>query len=136
MYKIREEDSMRLIMAICGLMTAISTAAEPAPVRQLSVSVKLEAKGKPTTPTIVTSSEELEKAIVDEASRKEVAKLVDFKKEKLAIFAWAGSGQDKITFDTKEGKKVAFTYAPGRTRDLRQHVAIFVYPADHSVEIK
>ena len=46
-------------------------------------------------------------------------------------FAWAGSGQDRITFASSAGAtgpEVTFTYTPGRTRDVRPHARLFALP--------
>ncbi len=49
----------------------------------------------------------------------------------MLVFAWAGSGGDKValTDETKDGKTVlTVTYTRGLTRDLRQHVKLFMVP--------
>ncbi|MSR52634.1 MAG: hypothetical protein EXS09_05020 [Gemmataceae bacterium] len=107
--------------------------AKPATVRVLDVKLDGEAKGKATEPTVITSAEELAKAIKDAAAIEAIQKAVDFKKEQVLLFQWAGSGQDKITFDLGEGDKaseVTFAYKRGLTRDLRQHKKLFVLPKD------
>ncbi len=63
-------------------------------------------------------------------SEKEVNKLVgeiDFSTQKMIVFAWRGSGRDKIDFVILESfpEKVSFSYKMGRTRDLRSHVKIY-----------
>ena len=62
--------------------------------------------------------------------KKELAQLrqsVDFEKQIVLVFAWKGSGQDRLTFDVAESfpEQVGFRYHPGRTRDLRPHVYVF-----------
>ena len=89
---------------------------------------KIETKGgKATAPTAVTSDKELEKAIPDEDTRKRIAKLVDFKEQVLLVFAWEGSGQDKIEYVVLESfpEQIRFSYKPGATDDLRRHVKLF-----------
>lgn len=49
---------------------------------------------------------------------------VDWDETSLLIFAWRGSGQDRMTAQT-EDDTVRFVYTPGRTRDLRPHVYVF-----------
>jgi hypothetical protein len=64
-------------------------------------------------------------------------KHVDFAKEKLVVFAWAGSGQDKLTpVLPTDGKKAVFTYKVGATDDFHRHGAIFAVPKDATVEVK
>lgn len=104
---------------------------KPATVRVLDIQVQGEAKGSAKKPTVITSTDELAKAVKDEAAVAAIKKAVDFDKEQVLFFQWAGSGQDKLTFDLGEGDKaseVTFEYKPGRTRDLRQHKKLFVLP--------
>lgn len=89
---------------------------------------KIETKdGKAAEPTAVKSEDDLKKAIPDEATRKRIAKLVDFKEQTLLVFAWQGSGQDKLEYVVLESypEQIPFTYTPGKTRDLRPHVRLF-----------
>lgn len=100
---------------------------------------KIETKGgKATEPVKVTSAAELEKAVPDEATRKRLAKLVDFKTHTLLIFAWQGSGQDKLDFVVMESQpeQIAFTYTPGRTKDLRTHVHLYAVRSDLKWSVK
>jgi hypothetical protein len=106
---------------------------KPSAVRALDVKIEGMAKGRFGAPVVIASPEELAKAIPDEAAVAAIAKAVDFKTERLLYFTWSGSGQDKLTFTTAEGKKgveVTFTYAPGRTRDVRAHNKLFAIPKD------
>ena len=52
---------------------------------------------------------------------------VDFDQQIVLLFAWRGSGQDKLIYDVAESfpEQIAFAIKPGRTRDLRPHVHIF-----------
>ena len=95
-------------------------------------------KGKATEPTTVSSEKELEKAIPDEATRKRVAKLVDFKEQKLLVFAWQGSGQDKLTYVVAESypEQLMFTYTVGKTFDLHSHVKLYVVRNNIRVSVK
>lgn len=90
-------------------------------------------------PAVVASAAELEKNPVLKDAAAEVKKLIDFDKQKLLVFAWSGSGQDKVavTAEVKDGKTaLAVTYTPGRTRDLRQHVKLFAVPKDAELPVK
>ena len=93
--------------------------------------VKLgEAKGKATEPTKITSEDELKKAVGEDAAK---GMKVDFKKEYLLFFQWAGSGGDKLSHASEMKDKkttVTFTLTRGLTRDLRQHFHLFAVPAD------
>ncbi|MCP4377672.1 MAG: prolyl oligopeptidase family serine peptidase [bacterium] len=55
-------------------------------------------------------------------------KKVDFKQQIVLVFAWRGSGQDRLTYTVAESfpEQISFIYLPGRTRDLRPHIKIYV----------
>lgn len=78
-------------------------------------------------PITVSSEDDLKKVIPDEASWKRIAKLVDFKVQKLLVFAWKGSGGDKLEYMVLERfpEIIKFAVAPGKTDDLRSHVRLF-----------
>ena len=120
------------VVVLLGLGTAMAgdEKKKPEPV----VAIEREAAddfgkitGKATEPVVVTTEKELDKAIADETTRTRIAKLVDFKTQKLLIFAWQGSGQDKLSVATLESEPVqlAFTVERGRTKDLRSHLKLY-----------
>lgn len=86
-------------------------------------------RGKAGEPTEIKSAKDLAKAFEDEKVRAAIARQVDFANQKLVYFAWAGSGQDKLTVaaSSKEGE-VVFQYRRGLTRDLRGHRHLFALP--------
>jgi len=63
----------------------------------------------------------------DEANAAALARQVDFAAHVVLVFAWRGSGQDRLNAAVAESypEQVFFTLRPGRTRDLREHVRIF-----------
>lgn len=72
---------------------------------------------------------------------KELAKLtkaVDFEKQVVLVFAWKGSGQDRIDHVILESfpEQIVFTYKPGRTRDLRSHQLICVLRSNVKWSVK
>jgi hypothetical protein len=96
-------------------------------------------KGKATEPAVVTSADDLAKNEVVGRAADEIKKQIDFGKEKLVVFAWGGSGQDKISGEVKTADKKAtavFTYTRGLTRDFRQHIHLFVVPKDAEVKVE
>lgn len=100
-----------------------------------SLDVKIEgARGRANQPTVVEKQEELEKALGNKETAEKIAKLVDFSKEKVVVFRWSGSGQDKITASEKEGE-VVFQYKPGLTRDLRPHGLVFSIKKDAKFQV-
>lgn len=124
------------------LCSAVLLAADDRPaLRALDVpGVKFKHVGNSPKPTEITSADELTKAAVfaDDAGRTAVAKQVDFAKDKLVVFAWSGSGGDKLKGDlVTDGKKTFanFTYSAGVTDDLRRHGFVFVVPKDAEVKV-
>ncbi len=77
----------------------------------------------------ITSKAELAELIPDEATRDAIAEIVDFDKDYILIFAWAGSGGDKLVGTGDKGK-VLFTVTRGKTKDLRQHLRVFAVAKD------
>jgi len=71
----------------------------------------------------------LEKAreYFEEGALKAIAEKVDFTQQVVLVFAWRGSGQDRLESIVAESypEQVTFTLVPGRTRDLRPHVEIY-----------
>jgi len=137
--------TMLTSLALCGLLTPLTARAEdkkdekPAIVKEIDLKgLKLPPArgGNATKPTTITSAEELAKAIPDEEAQAKIKKDVDFAKQKVVFFAWAGSGQDKLTTITADGKsEVVFSYERGLTKDLRSHLRLFVLPKDATVTI-
>jgi hypothetical protein len=131
-------------LAVCVALAINATADESAKkdkdaqVREIDLKgLKLpEAKGMVEKPTVITSEEELKKAVPDEDAQKQIKKDVDFSKQKVVMFAWSGSGQDSLTFKedkTDKGLAVMMTFQPGKTRDLRPHYMVLVVPKDATV---
>ncbi len=58
------------------------------------------------------------------AGLQQIDKEIHFDKQFLLIFAWRGSGQDKLTY-AESDNSVEFRLTPGRTRDLRPHVHVY-----------
>jgi hypothetical protein len=85
----------------------------------------------PERPVVIRSKKQAEESF----SKGELAKLmkrVDFDAEYVVLFAWSGSGEDRLEYAVKESSRdsVAFTYRPGSTKDLRKHVRIYALRAD------
>lgn len=54
-------------------------------------------------------------------------KEVDYDKQILLVFAWKGSGQDRLEVTVVESspEQLVFVYKPGKTRDLRPHYYVY-----------
>ena len=132
---------MRIFLIACAVVALFATpilACEPAkaadPVKVIELKdLKLKANEKGLSkPTVITSEEELAKAITDKDAQAAIKKQVDFKTQQVVFFSWSGSGGDKLSHETKGDKKVEviFTYKAGATFDLRPHTHMFVLPKD------
>ena len=124
---------MRLYLCLAfGLMAFPSfgwCADEPITSIELGKDDKLGMKaGKVAEPTKIESAEELTTAIADEATRTKLAKKIDFEKQVLIIFTWAGSGQDQLSYEVAESypEQIFFRYQRGFTKDRRSHQYVFV----------
>jgi hypothetical protein len=132
---------MRWLLSTLAILLAgvpIMAEEKKAAIRALDVKIEGAVPTKFGEPTVIANEEQLAKAIKDEPAVAAIKKQVDFKTEKLLYFAWSGSGQDKLTFTTAEGKKgpeVTFTYSPGKTRDVRPHKKLFALPKEATFKI-
>ncbi|MCS7166125.1 MAG: hypothetical protein RMI91_12555 [Gemmatales bacterium] len=80
---------------------------------------------------VITDAEGLADAFPDENSQQAIAAQVDFRKEKLLFFRWAGSGGDRIRPQVQRANgnvRVVFKYQRGLTHDLHGHHYLFAVP--------
>jgi hypothetical protein len=79
-----------------------------------------------TKPIVIKSEEEAAKHFAEKAVA-DLKKQVDFKNQIVLVFAWRGSGQDKLNHIIAESfpEQITFSLVPGRTRDLRPHVHVY-----------
>lgn len=77
-------------------------------------------------PILIKDEKTAKKYFADDQLKK-LLEQVDFAEQHVLLFAWAGSGRDKLTFDVAESypEQIQFKLARGMTRDLRQHVRVF-----------
>jgi len=87
---------------------------------------------KLNSPIVLTSMEEALKHLT-RASMEKIN--VDFNKQQVVIFAWQGSGQDRLMGSQSSDEEANFRYISGRTRDLRTHTAIYALPKGSSVKV-
>ena len=124
-----------LLIATLGslLVAAAALAGEPdpklPPIQQLKEPKPTRAVFKAssaTQPLVVESLEAAAPYLTDKALAVLTAK-VDFAQQKLLIFAWRGSGQDRLTYSVAESypEQIHFRYRRGRTRDLRTHIHLY-----------
>jgi hypothetical protein len=77
-------------------------------------------------PIVIKSEDDAAKHFAENAVA-DLKKQVDFKNQIVLVFAWRGSGQDKLNHIIAESfpEQITFTRVPGRTRDLRPHVHVY-----------
>lgn len=82
-------------------------------------------KGK--DPLEIRSADEAAKHFDDKALAA-LKKQVDFENQIVLVFAWKGSGQDKLDYKVLESfpEQVVFEVTRGRTKDLRSHTQVYV----------
>lgn len=79
-----------------------------------------------TEPLVISTREGLEKAFT-KAGVTAVTKQVSLEGQTVVVFAWKGSGRDRIETQIAESfpEQVTFVYSRGLTRDLRSHVKVY-----------
>jgi hypothetical protein len=124
------------VMLVCAPLVTADDKSEPkdpkAPkAREITFSgEKVRLEGQWEKPTKVTTEKELAKVVADKDERAAVLKKVNLKKEYLLVFAWGGSGGDRVGLEvSKDGKTVTFKKTPGLTLDLVMHVKLYAVPA-------
>lgn len=95
--------------------------------------VKFVEGGKADKPAEIKTADDLKKNEALKDAADEIAKKVDFSKEKLVLFWWGGSGGDKLVPDAKTAG--TFNLTRGLTRDFRMHVHLFAVPKDAAVKV-
>jgi hypothetical protein len=120
--------SVLIASLVLPFLSALIASAQPA------ITAIEDAKPKPSVfkdaslrkPLVIRSAEEAAGHFGDDALAA-LKKQVDFEKQIVLIFAWRGSGQDRLTYAVLESypEQVPFKYRPGRTRDLRPHVYVY-----------
>ncbi|MEQ8788988.1 MAG: hypothetical protein RIC55_21935 [Pirellulaceae bacterium] len=88
-------------------------------------------------PLELKSRQEAEKHFSEDALAK-LAKQVDFEKQVVLVFAWKGSGQDRLDVEVLESfpEQVVFRYKRGLTRDLRPHVHVYALRSNVKWSVK
>ena len=88
-------------------------------------------------PLVLRSEKEAAEHFSDDELGK-LMKQVDFNEQRVLLFAWRGSGQDRLRYDVAESypEQVFLTYKPGRTRDLRPHVHVYALRSNVKWKVK
>jgi hypothetical protein len=77
-------------------------------------------------PIVIKSQEDAAKHF-DKNALEVIAKQVDFKKQIVLVFAWQGSGGDRLSYAILESfpEQVPFSLTPGLTDDIKSHAHVF-----------
>jgi hypothetical protein len=77
-------------------------------------------------PLVIRSAEQAAEHFAED-DLNSLKKSVDFDKQLVLVFAWRGSGQDRLKYSVAESypEQISFKYLPGRTRDLRPHIYVY-----------
>jgi hypothetical protein len=135
--------SCRMIGALLAILfgvTAFGADSTVPPIKALADIKTTEAVFKEASakkPLVIKSAEEAGKYFAAEQLA-ELQKVADFKQQTLLIFAWQGSGQDKISYTIAESypEQIVFTYEMGRTRDLRPHQQLYLVRSNVTWSVK
>ncbi len=128
----------------CLLLLTLTASAEPAasiqPIQKVAGVQPNRAVFKDAgrkKPLVLKSKEELAKYFGEEQVAKITAK-VDLKSQIVLVFAWRGSGGDRLNYDVAESfpEQISFRIKPGRTRDLRPHVHVFALRSNVKWSVK
>ncbi len=134
-----KQENLQMVFKLCVASSSIRTLvgkAGPGVVQALPT-VKLSKppavrRGSVQKPETVDSARQLAELVPDEKQAKDLGKRIDWDKQRVLVFRWSGSGQDRLEFtsDGKSPAKVEFVLRPGLTRDLRRHARLFVIARD------
>ncbi len=129
-----------LIVLLAVAATAAKEDKTLPPIKQLTGLKPAASVFKATTrgkPLVIKSEKDAAKHFAGDDLAK-LKKQVDFKKQVVLLFAWRGSGQDRLQFDVAESfpEQIHFRLKPGRTRDLRSHVKVYVLRSNVKWRVK
>lgn len=118
----------RWFASIAGLLVIAAVATAQPAIKELKVTpepsvFKDSAWNKPI---VIKSMDDAGKHFGKDALAT-IGKEVDFKKQIVLVFAWRGSGGDKLEYKILESfpEQIPFTLKPGLTDDLRSHTRVF-----------
>lgn len=88
-------------------------------------------------PIVIKSQDEAAKHFGKDALEV-LAKQVDFKKQIVLVFAWQGSGGDKLEYSILESfpEQIPFSLKPGATDDIRAHSRVFALRSNVKWSVK
>ncbi|MBI3821324.1 MAG: hypothetical protein HY289_01445 [Planctomycetes bacterium] len=124
-----------LLMAL-GVAAALCANAMPAGAQDAIKRLNI----KPTKPAFKKWSEPVVIRTEEDAAKHfgKAPEGVDFKKQIVLLFAWRGSGGDKLEYSVLESfpEQIPFSLKPGATDDLKEHVHVFALRSNVRWSIK
>ena len=113
------------ITAFC-MLAAIARAQKPIVAVYVSPEKSVFRNSSWDRPIVIKSSAEAARHFSKDALNTLQA-AVDFKKQFVLVFAWRGSGRDKLSYSVAESypEQIFFSLQRGRTRDLRSHAKVY-----------
>src|SRR5262249_22787773 len=122
-----------IALTVAGLIVLSATSAQPdknADLRQIALPAFKGPFTGPKNPTKIASVEELKRILPD----RDLLNETNFAAEYLLLFAWQGSGEDKLSYRLERGNEpaVVFTFVGGATKDLKTHVRLYAIPKNAS----
>ncbi|MBI3823601.1 MAG: hypothetical protein HY289_13105 [Planctomycetes bacterium] len=88
-------------------------------------------------PIVIHSQDEAAK-LFDKAALATITKKVDFKKQIVLVFAWDGSGDDKLEYKILESRpeQVSFSLQPGASKNDVPHSRVFALRSNVKWSVK
>ncbi|MBM3994873.1 MAG: hypothetical protein FJ303_12075 [Planctomycetes bacterium] len=118
----------RLTLGLVVLCMSAPVAAGQAPIAELKVMPEKSVFKNSVwhKPIVIKSHADAAKHF-DKDAQETIAKSVDFKKQIVLVFAWQGSGGDKLVYKILESfpEQIPFSLKPGVTDDIRSHSRVF-----------
>jgi len=115
---------------VCAAGVCLTACAAPAQVPIIALDVRPEQgvfqDALWTRPLVIASMQDAAELFSGEAM-KALAGQVDFEKQFLLVFAWQGSGGDRLSYTVAESfpEQIFFSLQRGLTRDLRPHMHVY-----------
>ena len=133
-----------LLSLVCLSLVTVAASAtsipEAKPIQELTDVKPTQAVFKDagrSKPLVLRKQEDLAKYFAKDELEKITAK-VDLKNQVVLVFAWRGSGGDRLSYDVLESfpEQIVFRIKPGRTKDLRRHVRLFALRSNVKWSVK
>ena len=112
-------------VALC-MLAAVATAQKPIVAVNVTPAKSVFKNAGWNKPIVITSDKEAAQHF-SKVAIKTIKTTVDFEKQFVLIFAWRGSGGDRLSYSVAESypEQISFSLKRGRTRDLRPHVKVY-----------